>query len=133
MNHRQKIAILFGTGLAVLAGLFPPHIGTYAVEGDDWRGFMGYYFIFSPPSAEEVSLFFFDRTQQARLEADLRSARDRLDSTLARLSPPESVQRGLYSPLMSSSIDLVTFIVEIITILLATTGAVLLLSRRESA
>lgn len=51
MNIRQKIALLAGIFLLVLAGLFPPYTLVTRAYSASHERFLGYYFIGTPPSA----------------------------------------------------------------------------------
>ncbi|OGV71213.1 MAG: hypothetical protein A3K19_11775 [Lentisphaerae bacterium RIFOXYB12_FULL_65_16] len=54
INHRQRIAIGVGTLLVVLSGLFPPFEGEYRPGSRQYANYMGYHFLFAPPTKKEV-------------------------------------------------------------------------------
>jgi threonine/homoserine efflux transporter RhtA len=54
MNKRQKTSVLFGVALVLLCGLYPPYEGVWTREGDDLTKYMGYSFLFAPPSQKQV-------------------------------------------------------------------------------
>ena len=55
MNRRQKVVVVIGVFLVIASGLFPPYEGEVRRSGDNLKGFVGYGFLFSPPSQQDVS------------------------------------------------------------------------------
>ena len=54
MNRRQKVVVVIGVILVLLCGLFPPFEGECRLRGENLKAFVGYRFLFSPPSQDEV-------------------------------------------------------------------------------
>lgn len=52
MNSKQRKVIIIGIILVVLCGLFPPFEGSNSISSV--KIYMGYHFLFSQPSKEEV-------------------------------------------------------------------------------
>ncbi len=102
MARKQRIAVLIGTCLVVLSGLYPPYVGTFAQEGDNWRRFVGYHLFFLPPTPEQVCKIVVG---------------ERMNNERARL----------YAQHCWSSIDVARFGVQVVVILLATVGVVFLI------
>ena len=125
MNRKQKIVILVGTLLILLSGLFPPYVGVYAKEGDNWEKFLGYHFLFSPPSQEYIcgvilqSVNRYSEEPTDRLGERLREFQSRRDARLA-------------APNCSASIEFSRFGVQIIVVLLASVGGIVLFSKGKA-
>ncbi|MFH1748961.1 MAG: hypothetical protein ABIG44_18160 [Planctomycetota bacterium] len=54
MNKHQQIVVLIGVVLVVLSSLFPPYEGELRMEGDNLKNYLGYRFLFTPPSQADV-------------------------------------------------------------------------------
>jgi len=54
MNKRQRIIITIGIFLVILSGLFPSYKGEYCSGGGNLKKYMGYYFLFLPPTERDV-------------------------------------------------------------------------------
>lgn len=105
MNKKQRMVIAIAVLLVILSGLFPPYEGEYRLEGDNNKKFMGYRFLFDPPSQTEVCQSILGKTF--------------------------SSSSGYYLRKFSSTIITSRVWVQIITVVVASTGIVLLLSDRK--
>ncbi|MDZ7694308.1 MAG: hypothetical protein U5K69_24835 [Balneolaceae bacterium] len=54
LNKLQKAVISIGILLIVCSGIFVPYEGEVLEEGDNPKLFMGYYFLFNPPTKGQV-------------------------------------------------------------------------------
>ncbi len=54
MNKRQRIVITIGIFLVILSGLFPSYDGEYLGKDINMKKYMGYYFLFLPPTEKDV-------------------------------------------------------------------------------
>jgi hypothetical protein len=54
MNKAQRVIIVIGLILVILAALFPPYEGEWRPEGTIFKAYMGYRFFFAPPSQRDV-------------------------------------------------------------------------------
>ena len=63
MNIKQKIVIVIGIFLVIMNCLFLPYEGEYRVEGDNFKVYLGYHFLFTPPTKREVSQAFWGRQE----------------------------------------------------------------------
>jgi hypothetical protein len=61
MNRIQQVIVIIGVVLVILSGLFPPYEGEFHPEGLNYKQYMGYHFLFVPPSGAEVFRAIFDR------------------------------------------------------------------------
>ena len=62
MNKKQRIIISIGIFLVILSGLFPPYEGELLREGDTLKKYMGYHFLFLPPNERAVYIAVLGRT-----------------------------------------------------------------------
>lgn len=53
-NFRQSVVLFIAILLIVKTGLFPPYVGEYRFDGNVSRAFLGYHYLFSPPTREDV-------------------------------------------------------------------------------
>ena len=106
MNIKQQIIIIIGVLLVVFCGLFLPYEGEYLREGDNFKRYMGYYLLFSPPSEMEIYQEIFGETLRSLVS--------------------ERCLRKCGSHIITSQV----FIQEI-TIVLAVFGVFLLFGRRK--
>ena len=79
MNKKQRIIIGIGIFLVILSWLFPPYEGEFRREGDNLKKYMGYHFLFLPPSERTVYVAVFGRTPNS---TTLRSYRSKLSSNI---------------------------------------------------
>jgi hypothetical protein len=54
MNKKQRIVVIVALVLVAVCGLFPPYEGEYPMKGDNLRAYIGYRFLFAPPSREQM-------------------------------------------------------------------------------
>jgi hypothetical protein len=59
MNPKQRASILIGILFALVVGLFPPWKTVFRYEGAGRERSLGHYFIFAPPSIEDVPYVSF--------------------------------------------------------------------------
>ena len=105
MNGRQKGVVAVGTLLAIACGLFPPYEGEYTREGDNWREPIGHYFLFAPPSQADVHR-----------------------GVTGNKVPPD-----YRNPRCRSRIVSERYLVQIVTVIVATVGGAALLAERGQA
>jgi len=110
MNRKQRVALATGVALVILTGLFPPYEGVGA-----WRSIphmatpplrvrMGHHFLFAPPSRASVG------------------------RAIRNLKPPTRV----FTADCRASLVLPEVMLQLVVIVLATTGVVLLLGQRKA-
>lgn len=107
LNRPQQIIISFGIVLLLCSGLFVPFEGEIQREGDNPKIYMGYYFLFTPPSELQVLEDWVQR--------DLGS----------KLSPRE---RGLYS----SYVIISRVWIKIVLVVFTTIGLTILFSEKSN-
>ena len=54
MNKKQRIILSIGVLAVIVSGLFPPYEGEIRLEGDNRKIYMGYHFLFAPPTGQDV-------------------------------------------------------------------------------
>ena len=54
MNKRQQIILLMGILLVIVSGLFPPYKVEIRSEGDNYKIYIGHYFLFVPPTLIDI-------------------------------------------------------------------------------
>lgn len=91
----------------MMNGLFVPYEGTFSKTGDNFKKYMGYYLVFSPPSKIDI----FEAISEKKFEKS-----DYSDSTLR---------------LCSSHIIFSQFIIQEMTIILSVFGVVLLFGKKR--
>jgi len=106
MNKKQKMAVAIAVALVVLNGVYPPYVGEYIRGGDNPKKYLGYHSLFAPPS--EADVFRAIRGGKPSENTD--------QYTLSRYS----------ARIVTSRVW-----VQIVTIVIATTGIVLILSDRK--
>lgn len=116
MNKKQRIVIIIGIILVLICGLFPPYKGkkdgTIQIRKE---GAIGYYFLFSPPSAKDIS---------EKLSKQVISEKAFIPVVDEHLSKE-------YEQLFVASIMMSKYLIQIITIILVTTGLVLYFTESE--
>lgn len=106
LNRTQKIIISLGILLLTFSGLFVPFESEIQKEGDNPKIYMGYYFLFTPPTELEVLEYYAGR--------DIES----------NLSPRKS---GIYNTYILTS----RVWIKLVVIIFATTGLTVLFSGTE--
>jgi len=102
MNKKQKMAVAIAVALVVLNGVYPPYEGEWVCSGDNLKKYLGYHSLFAPPSETDAAY-----------------------RALKNMSP-----QFKYS-FFSARIVTSRVWVQIVTIVIATTGIVLILSDRK--
>lgn len=119
MNKKQRIVIIIGIILVLICGLFPPYEGkkdgTIRANLIRKEGAIGYYFLFSPPSAKDIS---------EKLSKQVISEKAFIPVVDEHLSKE-------YEQLFVASIMMSKYLIQIITIVLVTTGLVLYFTESE--
>ncbi len=105
MNKKQQIVVAMAVACVALSGLFPPYEGEYRREGDNLKRYIGYRFLFAPPSEEDVCRIIHGKEPS-----------DPSDFYLSKSS----------SQIITSRVW-----VQIVTIVIAATGIVLLLGDKK--
>jgi len=54
MNQRQRLIVSGAILLVILSGLFPPFEAEFLQTGDNMKKYMGYHFLFMPPTDNDV-------------------------------------------------------------------------------
>jgi hypothetical protein len=54
MNKKQRIILSIGILLVIVNGLFPPYEGELRRQSDNLKNYMGYHFLFTPPTERDV-------------------------------------------------------------------------------
>ena len=104
MNKKQRIVIIIGIILVLICGLFPPYEGKKSGELPlpEKEEAIGYYFLFSHPSSEEISKEIYENYKF--LNNDEMGTGEKLG--------------------FSASIMMSKYLIQIITIVLITTGLI---------
>ena len=106
MNKTQRIIISIGIFLVILSGLFPPYEGELRREGDTLKKYMGYHFLFLPPTERAVYIAVLGRT-------------------------PKSMSWSGYQSKLNSHIVASRVWVQVVTIVVATIGFLFLFAEKR--